>query len=143
MGNLKGLVITFVILALIMVFPVMLSYEAIGNWAGAQGINEVFVTLIVEITLLTATAILAYLVSRIYKGTPFQRALVYLGLGVFLYGVGDFHLLVWMYTGNPSFPAFLGEAGSNVGHAIAVGAGFILVITGIYKIALARKNVTP
>lgn len=143
MKKLKFLVVIAILVDLVLVFPVMLSYQAIGKWMQVKGIAEVFTTLTVEITLLVITAFLAYLVSRILKGTPFQRALYYIAWGVLMYGVGDTHLLVWMYTGVEGFPSFFGPAGSSIAHALGVGAGFILVILGLYKIALARNSILP
>lgn len=83
MSKLKSIVIGVIILDLILVFPVMLSYQKVGEWLKVRvaqgGSPEVFVTLLVEITLLTVTAIVAFLVSRIFKGTPFQGALYLIG----------------------------------------------------------------
>lgn len=142
-SKLKSIVIAIVIIDLILVFPVMLSYEKVGQFfnVSSNGIPEVFVTLLVEITLLVLTAIVAYLVARIFKGTEFASAFYFIALGVFLYGVGDTHILIWMYTGVESFPSFLGPAGSSIGHAFGVGLGFILVILGLYKIAKARGRI--
>lgn len=143
MSKLKSIVIGVIVLDLILVFPVMLSYQKVGEWlkVSENGISEVFVTLMVEITLLIVTAIVAYLVSRIFKGTPFQGALYLIGWGVLLYGIGDAHILAWMYTGVESVYPILGKASSSIAHAFGVGLGFILVIIGLYKIALARKNI--
>jgi hypothetical protein len=142
-SKLKSIVIAVVIIDLILVFPVMLSYETVGKLfnVSPNGIPEVFVTLLVEITLLTLTALVAYLVARIFKGTAFQSAFYFIAWGVLLYGIGDSHILVWMYTGVEAFPAFLGPAGSSIGHALGVGLGFILVILGLYKLAKARGKI--
>ncbi|MBL7045128.1 MAG: hypothetical protein ISR98_00810 [Parcubacteria group bacterium] len=142
-SKLKSIVFAIIIIDLILVFPVMLSYEKVGTFlnVSANGIPEVFVTLLVEIILLTMTALVAYLVARIYKGTAFQSAFYFIAWGVLLYGVGDSHILIWMYTGVESFPSFLGPAGSSIAHAIGVGLGFILVITGLYKLAKARNKI--
>lgn len=144
MSKLKYLIISFILLDIVLVFPVMLSYEKVGQIIkmSEKGISEVLVTLIVEITLLVATSVLAYLVSRILKGTPLQSALYLIAWGVLMYGVGDSHLLVWMFTGNEAIPYFFGKAGSSIAHAFGVGLGFILVILGLYKIALARKHIS-
>lgn len=138
----KWLIALIIVLDLILVFPVMLSYESVGKFLNVSenGIAEVFVTLVVEITLLVITAIIAYLVSRIFKGTPFQRGFYLIAWGVLFYGIGDSHLLVWMYTGVESFPSILGAAGSSIAHAFGVGLGFILVILGLYKLASARRS---
>lgn len=152
MKNLKSIIIGVIVLDLILVFPVMLSYQKIGEWLKVRvaqgGSPEVFITLLVEITLLVITAIVSYLVSRIFKGTPFQGALYLIGWGVLLYGIGDSHILVWMYTGReaiyPFFESIIpgaGVASSSIAHAFGVGLGFILVIIGLYKIAVARKNI--
>lgn len=145
MSKLKSLVVGFIILDLILVFPVMLSYQKVGEMlkvrVASGGSPEVFVTLMVEIILLTVTAIVSYLVSRIFKGTPFQVALYLIGWGVLLYGIGDSHILAWMYTGTESVYPALGKASSSIAHAFGVGLGFILVIIGLYKIAAARKNI--
>ena len=114
--NFKWLIALIIIIDIILVFPVMLSYQKIGSMLEIKGIAEVFVTLVVEITLLVMTAIIAYLVSRIYKGTPFQRGFYFIAWGVLFYGIGDSHLLVWMYTGVESFPSILGAAGSSIAH---------------------------
>lgn len=143
MNRFKYLVIAIIIIDLILVFPVMLSYEKVGQLMQVKGIAEVFTTLVVEITLLVITAFVAYLVSRVFKGTALQRALYLIAWGVLLYGVGDTHLLVWMYTGVEGFPWFLGEAGSSIAHAFGVGLGFILVVLGLYKVAQARKDMLP
>lgn len=152
MSKLKSIIIGVIVLDLILVFPVMLSYKKVGEWLKVRvaqgGSPEVFVTLMVEITLLVVTAIVAYLVSRIFKGTPFQGALYLIGWGVLLYGIGDSHILAWMYTGKEAvYPFFesivpgAGAASSSIAHAFGVGLGFILVILGLYKIASSRKNV--
>lgn len=145
MNKLKSIVIGVIILDLILVFPVMLSYQKVGEWfkvrVASGGSPEVFVTLLVEITLLVVTALVSYMVSRILKGTPFQSALYLIGWGVFLYGIGDAHILAWMYTGVESVYPALGKASSSIAHAFGVGLGFILVIIGLYKIALARKSI--
>jgi len=138
--NFKWLIALIIIIDLILVFPVMLSYQKIGSKLEIKGIAEVFVTLMVEITLLVMTSIIAYLVSRIYKGTPFQRGFYFIAWGVLFYGIGDSHLLIWMYTGVESFPSILGTAGSSIAHAFGVGLGFILVILGLYKLASDRKS---
>ncbi|MBU6431136.1 MAG: hypothetical protein KGJ58_00315 [Patescibacteria group bacterium] len=144
MSKLKSIIVSVIILDLILVFPVMLSYKKVGEWFKVRvaqgGSPEVFVTLLVEITLLTVTAIISYMVSRILKGTPFQSALYLIGWGVFFYGIGDVHILAWMYTGVESVYPSLGPASSSIAHALGVGLGFILVILGLYKIASARKN---
>ncbi|HBB56953.1 TPA: hypothetical protein DEW47_02715 [Patescibacteria group bacterium] len=140
--NFKWLIALIIIIDIILVFPVMLSYQKIGSMLEIKGIAEVFVTLVVEITLLVMTAIIAYLVSRIYKGTPFQRGFYFIAWGVLFYGIGDSHLLVWMYTGVESFPSILGAAGSSIAHAFGVGLGFILVILGLYKLASARRSLS-
>lgn len=145
MNKLKYFVTAIIALDLILVFPVMLSYQKVGEWFRVRvaegGSPEVFVTLMVEITLLTVTAVLSYLVFRILKDTPFQSALYLIGWGVFLYGIGDAHILAWMYTGTEATPSFFGKAGSSIAHALGVGLGFALVILGLYKMALARKNI--
>ena len=143
MKNLKYLVGVIIVIDLILVFPIMLSYKKIGEFLQLKGIAEVFTTLTVEITLLVLTALIAYLVSRILKGTALQKALYLIAWGVLMYGVGDTHLLVWMYTGVEGFPSFFGQAGSSIAHAFGVGVGFILVILGLYKIAQARKDILP
>ena len=143
MKNLKYLVGAIIVIDLILVFPIMLSYKKIGEFLQVKGIAEVFTTLTVEITLLVLTALIAYLVSRILKGTALQNALYLIAWGVLMYGVGDTHLLVWMYTGVEGFPSFFGQAGSSIAHAFGVGIGFILVILGLYKIAQARKDILP
>ena len=143
MKNLKYLVGAIIVIDLILVFPIMLSYKKIGEFLQVKGIAEVFTTLTVEITLLVLTALIAYLVSRILKGTALQGALYLIAWGVLMYGVGDTHLLVWMYTGVEGFPSFFGQAGSSIAHAFGVGIGFILVILGLYKIAQARKDILP
>ncbi|MEK7157556.1 MAG: hypothetical protein AAB688_00595 [Patescibacteria group bacterium] len=151
MNKLKSIVIGVIILDLILVFPVMLSYKAVGQWlkvrVASGGSPEVFVTLMVEIILLVVTGIIAFLVSRIYKGTPFHGALYLIGWGVLMYGIGDSHILAWMYTGEEAvYPFFelivpgAGAASSSIAHAFGVGLGFILIIIGLYKIAMARKN---
>lgn len=145
MNKLKSIIIGVIILDLVLVFPVMLSYQKIGEWFKVKvengGNSEVFITLMVEITLLVITAVVAYLVSRMFKGTPFQSALYLIGWGVLLYGIGDAHILAWMYTGVESVYPILGKASSSVAHAFGVGLGFILVILGLYKIASARRNI--
>lgn len=145
MSKLKSIVIGVIILDLILVFPVMLSYQKVGQWFKVRvesgGSPEVFVTLLVEITLLVVTGIIAFLVSRIYKGTSFQSALYLIAWGVLMYGVGDSHILAWMYTGQESVYPILGPASSSIAHAFGVGLGFILIIVGLYKIALSRKNI--
>lgn len=143
MNKLKYYIVGFIILDLILVFPVMLYYEKFSKImrVSANGIPEVFTTLVVEITLLALTSFLAYLVSRLLKGTPLSKALYYMAWGVLMYGIGDTHLLVWMYTGVESVYPFLGKASSSIAHAFGVGAGFILVILGLYKIALARNSI--
>lgn len=143
MKNLKYLVGAIIVVDLILVFPIMLSYKKIGEFLQVKGIAEVFTTLTVEITLLVLTSLIAYLVSRILKGTALQTALYLIAWGVLMYGVGDTHLLVWMYTGVEGFPSFFGQAGSSIAHAFGVGIGFILVILGLYKIAQARKDILP
>ncbi|HJO89571.1 MAG: hypothetical protein QGH85_01570 [Candidatus Pacebacteria bacterium] len=143
-SKLKSIVIAVIIIDLILVFPVMLSYEKVGTFfnVSSNGIPEVFVTLLVEITLLVITALVAYLVARIFKGTAFQSAFYFIAWGVLLYGIGDTHILIWMYTGVESFPSFLGPAGSSIAHALGVGFGFILVILGLYKLAKARNKIS-
>ena len=143
MNKLKYLIGVIIVVDLILVFPIMLSWETIGKLLKVAAFPEVFTTLVVEITLLVLTSLVAYLVSRILKGTALQSALYLIAWGVLMYGVGDTHLLVWMYTGIESFPSFLGQAGSSLAHAFSVGLGFILVILGLYKIARARKNILP
>ncbi len=143
MSKLKYLAGVIIVVDLILVFPIMLSYKKIGEFFQIKGIAEVFTTLTVEITLLVLTAFIAYLVSRILKGTALQSALYLMAWGVLMYGVGDTHLLVWMYTGVEAFPPFFGQAGSSIAHAFGVGIGFILVILGLYKIAQARKDILP
>ena len=143
MKNLKYLIGVIIVVDLVLVFPIMLSYKKIGEFLQVKGIAEVFTTLTVEITLLVLTALIAYLVSRILKGTALQKALYLIAWGVLMYGVGDTHLLVWMYTGVEGFPSFFGQAGSSIAHAFGVGVGFILVILGLYKIAQARKDILP
>lgn len=143
MKNLKYLVGAIIVVDLVLVFPIMLSYKKIGEFLQVKGIAEVFTTLTVEITLLVLTSFIAYLVSRILKGTALQTALYLIAWGVLMYGVGDTHLLVWMYTGVEGFPSFFGQAGSSIAHAFGVGIGFILVILGLYKIAQARKDILP
>lgn len=144
MNKLKSIVIGVIILDLILVFPVMLSYQAVGKWFKVRVANggspEVFVTLLVEITLLIVTAIVAFLVSRVFKGTAFQGALYLIGWGVLLYGIGDSHILAWMYTGKESVYPALGPASSSIAHAFGVGLGFILVILGLYKMASVRRK---
>lgn len=147
MNKLKSIVIGVIVLDLILVFPVMLSYKAVGQWFKVRVANggspEVFVTLLVEITLLIVTAIISFLVSRIFKGTAFRSALYLIGWGVLLYGIGDSHILAWMYTGKEAVFYLPGAsaASSSIAHAFGVGLGFILVILGLYKIALARRNI--
>lgn len=145
MSKLKSIIIGVIVLDLILVFPVMLSYQTVGQWlkvrVASGGVPEVFVTLLVEITLLVVTAIIAFLVSRIYKGTSFQSALYLIAWGVLMYGIGDSHILAWMYTGKESVYPILGPASSSIAHAFGVGLGFILIIIGLYKIALSRKNI--
>ena len=143
MKNLKYLIGVIIVVDLVLVFPVMFSWQAIGEYLKVAAFPEVFTTLVVEITLLVLTALIAYLVSRILKGTALQKALYLIAWGVLMYGVGDTHLLVWMYTGVESFPWFFGQAGSSVAHSLSVGVGFILVILGLYKIAQARKDILP
>ena len=143
MKNLKYLVGIIIAVDLILVFPIMLSWEAIGKYLKVAAFPEVFTTLVVEITLLVLTALVAYLVSRILKGTALQKAFYLIAWGVLMYGVGDTHLLVWMYTGVESFPWFFGKAGSSIAHSLSVGVGFILVILGLYRIAQARKDILP
>lgn len=143
MKNLKYLIGVIMVVDLILVFPIMLSWEAIGKYLKVAAFPEVFTTLVVEITLLALTAFVAYLVSRILKGTALQTPLYLIAWGVLMYGVGDTHLLVWMYTGVESFPWFFGKAGSSIAHSLSVGVGFILVILGLYKIAQARKDILP
>ena len=151
MSKLKSIVIGVIVLDLILVFPVMLSYNSIGKWLKVNvdggGSPEVFTTLLVEITLLVVTSIICFLVSRIFRGTPFKSALYFLGWGVLFYGVGDSHILAWMYSGkevaflNYIAPSVNVSVSSSIAHAFGVGLGFILVIIGLYKIAMARKNV--
>ena len=144
MKNLKYLIGTIVVLDLILVFPVMFSWQAIGKLLNVVAFPEVFTTLVVEITLLVLTSLVAYLVSKMLKGTALQGALYLIAWGVLMYGVGDTHLLVWMYTGVENQYPFLGTtASSSVAHAIGVGVGFLLVILGLYKIAQARKDILP
>ena len=142
-SKLKSIIIAVIIIDLILVFPVMLSYEKVGEFmkVSPNGIAEVFVTLVVEISLLVMTSIIAYLVARVFRGTAFASAFYFIAWGVLLYGIGDSHLLVWMYTGVESFPSFLGPAGSSIAHAFGVGFGFILVILGLYKLAKARNKI--
>lgn len=145
MKNLKYLIGIIIVVDLILVFPIMFSWEAVGKYLKVAAFPEVFTTLVVEITLLTLTALVAYLVSRILKGTALRSALYLIAWGVLMYGVGDTHLLVWMYTGVESlgFMSFFGQAGSSIMHALSVGVGFMLVISGLYKIAKARKDILP
>jgi len=91
--------------------------------------------------LIIGTAVVAYMVARVYKGTAFASAFYFIAWGVLLYGIGDSHILVWMYTGVESFPSFFGPAGSSIAHALGVGLGFMLVILGLYKLAKARSRV--
>jgi len=142
-SKLKSIVLAVIVIDLILVFPVMLSYEKVGAFfkVSSNGIPEVFVTLLVEIILLTLTAVVAYMVARVYKGTAFASAFYFIAWGVLLYGIGDSHILVWMYTGVESFPSFFGPAGSSIAHALGVGLGFMLVILGLYKLAKARSRV--
>ena len=121
----------------------MFSWEAIGRFLKVAAFPEVFTTLVVEITLLILTSLVAYLVSRILKGTALQKAFYLMAWGVLMYGVGDTHLLVWMYTGVESQYTFLGKASSSIAHALAVGIGFMLVIFGLYRVAQARKDILP
>src|SRR3989338_182066 len=109
MNKLKSIVIGVVIIDLILVFPIMLSYQKVGEWfkVRATGSPEVFVTLLVEIILLVLTAIIAYLVSRIFKNTPFQMPLYLIGWGVLLYGIGDSHILASVYIGRKYFYSFI------------------------------------
>ncbi|RJQ30193.1 hypothetical protein C4572_04485 [Candidatus Parcubacteria bacterium] len=143
LSKLKYFIIAVVVIDLILVFPVMLSYEKIGKALAVQGFSQVFVTLVVEITLLVLTSIIAYFASRILKGTALQKPLYFIAWGVLMYGVGDTHLLVWMYTGVESVYPFLGPASSSIAHAFGVGIGFIMVILGLYKIAKARRDILP
>ena len=143
MKNLKYLIGAIVVLDLILVFPVMFSWQAIGKLLNVVAFPEVFTTLVVEITLLVLTSLVAYLVSKMLKGTALQGALYLIAWGVLMYGVGDTHLLVWMYTGVENQYPFLGTASSSIAHAIGVGVGFLLVILGLYKIAQARKDILP
>jgi hypothetical protein len=142
-SKLKSIVLAVIIIDLILVFPVMLSYEKVGAFfkVSSNGIPEVFVTLLVEIILLTLTALVAYLVARIFRGTAFASAFYFIAWGVLLYGLGDTHILIWMYTGVEAFPEFMGPAASSIGHALGVGLGFILVILGLYKLAKARGKI--
>ncbi|MCK6462978.1 MAG: hypothetical protein L6Q29_04150 [Candidatus Pacebacteria bacterium] len=142
-GKLKYFIIAIVILDLILAFPVMFSYQKIGALLQVPQASEVFVTLFVEITLLVLTSALAFMVSRILKGTALQKALYFIAWGVLMYGVGDTHILVWIYTGIEEVYPFFGKAWSSIAHAIAVGIGFLLVITGMYKIAKARNSILP
>lgn len=141
MKNLKYLIGVIAVLDLILVFPVMFSWEAIGKLLNVAAFPEVFTTLVVEITLLVLTSFIAYLVSRMLKGTALQSALYLMAWGVLMYGVGDTHLLVWMYTGVENQYPFLGKASSSIAHALGVGVGFLLVIFGLYKIAQAKKDI--
>ena len=143
MSKLKYLVGIIIVVDLILIFPVMFSWEAIGRFLKDAACPEVFTTLVVEITLLVLTSLVAYLVSRILKGTALRSALYLMAWGVLMYGVGDTHLLVWMYTGVESQYPFLGKASSSIAHALAVGIGFMLVIFGLYRIAQARKDILP
>ena len=143
MKNLKYLIGVIVVVDLILVFPIMFSWEAIGKILKVAAFPEVFTTLVVEITLLVLTSLTAYLVSRILKGTAMRKALYLMAWGVLMYGVGDTHLLVWMYTGVENQYPFLGTASSSIAHSLSVGVGFLLVISGLYKIAQARKDIVP
>ena len=143
MSKLKYLVGVIIVVDLVLIFPVMFSWEAIGRFLKVAAFPEVFTTLVVEITLLILTSLVAYLVSRILKGTALQKAFYLMAWGVLMYGVGDTHLLVWMYTGVESQYPFLGKASSSIAHALAVGIGFMLVIFGLYRIAQARKDILP
>lgn len=146
MNKLKSIIIGVIILDLILVFPVMLSYKKVGEWVKVRvengGNPEVFVTLLVEIILLFVTAVVSYMVSKMFKGTPFHSALYLIGWGILLYGIGDSHILAWMYTGKESVYPALGPASSSIAHAFGVGLGFILVILGLYKIASSRRKIT-
>lgn len=141
MKNLKYLIGVIAVLDLILVFPVMFSWEAIGKLLNVAAFPEVFTTLVVEITLLVLTSFIAYLVSRMLKGTALQSALYLMAWGILMYGVGDTHLLVWMYTGVENQYPFLGKASSSIAHSLSVGVGFLLVIFGLYKIAQAKKDI--
>jgi len=143
MSKLKYLVGVIIVVDLVLIFPVMFSWEAIGRFLKVAAFPEVFTTLVVEITLLILTSLVAYLVSRILKGTALQKAFYLMAWGVLMYGVGDTHLLVWMYTGVESQYPFLGKASSSIAHALAVGIGFMLVIFGLYRVAQARKDILP
>ena len=143
MKHLKYLIGVIVVVDLILVFPIMFSWEAIGKILKVAAFPEVFTTLVVEITLLVLTLLTAYLVSRILKGTAMRKALYLMAWGVLMYGVGDTHLLVWMYTGVENQYPFLGTASSSIAHSLSVGVGFLLVISGLYKIAQARKDILP
>lgn len=140
-NKLKYFIISVVILDLILAFPVMFSYKKVGEFLKVPAASEVFTTLLVEITLLVVTSALAFMVSRILKGTPLQKALYLMAWGILMYGVGDTHILIWIYTGIKEVYPFLGEAWSSIAHAISVGIGFLLVISGLYKIAKARNSV--
>ena len=143
MSKLKYLVGVIIVVDLVLIFPIMFSWEAIGRFLKVAAFPEVFTTLVVEITLLILTSLVAYLVSRIFKGTALQKAFYLMAWGILMYGVGDTHLLVWMYTGVESQYPFLGKASSSIAHALAVGIGFMLVIFGLYRIAQARKDILP
>ena len=143
MSKLKYLVGVIIVVDLVLIFHVMFSWEAIGRFLKVAAFPEVFTTLVVEITLLILTSLVAYLVSRILKGTALQKAFYLMAWGVLMYGVGDTHLLVWMYTGVESQYPFLGKASSSIAHALAVGIGFMLVIFGLYRVAQARKDILP
>src|SRR3989344_2507262 len=99
MSKLKYLVGVIIVVDLVLIFPIMFSWEAIGRFLKVAAFPEVFTTLVVEITLLILTSLVAYLVSRIFKGTTLKKAFYLMALGVLVYGGGDSHLLVWMYTG--------------------------------------------
>ena len=74
MSKLKYLVGVIIVVDLVLIFPVMFSWEAIGRFLKVAAFPEVFTTLVVEITLLILTSLVAYLVSRILKGTALQKA---------------------------------------------------------------------
>ena len=76
MKNLKYLIGVIMVIDLVLVFPVMFSWQAIGKYLKVAAFPEVFTTLVVEITLLVLTALIAYLVSRILKGTAYKKPFI-------------------------------------------------------------------
>ena len=80
MKNLKYLIGVIVVVDLILVFPIMFSWEAIGKILKVAAFPEVFTTLVVEITLLVLTSLTAYLV---FQRNGFAKSFLSYGLGYF------------------------------------------------------------